>query len=181
MTQSAVNLDELVDPETGEILDVPFADPADKITVEDLPRVARSLRTLAQRMGEILEFRRAETERIAAHCDRKVERAQQSHDYLLGIARTLMASTEERRLEYPGLGVLKFGTTRESVNTEGYDALTPEEKEELHAEFPGLFRIKTTVSPDKKEIMATSKAGVLPTPGFTTNPKQETFTFKAEL
>ena len=175
MNEPALNLDEFVDPETGEILET-----ENKIVLEDLPKIARSLQTQTMRMAVIKKFRDDEVARITAHCDRKTETLQGSFDYLLGMAKTLMAGADKKRLEYPGLGVLKFGTTRESVDTSGYDDLPDEEQEELQADWPSLFRIKTTVSPDKKAIMATIREGAQFI-GFKVNEKRETFIFKAEL
>lgn len=176
MNELAMNLDEFVDLETGEIL---LTDDSAECITEDLPKITRSLRALERRMGVVDKFRQDELARIATHCNRKIETFQRSHDYLMGLAEWLMRKTGEKRLEYPGLGVLKFGTTRESVNDEDYEAMSPEDQQHMRALIPKLFRTKIIVSPDKKAIMAELKDNV-PVCGFFINPKRETFGFKAE-
>lgn len=175
MNNLAVSFNEFVDPETGEILDL-----KEELVIKDIPLIGRHLAAIESRINTIDSYERDELERIQVICEIKRDKLQEQHSRALSRAEVLMKETGETRLDYPGLGVFRFGQSRESVNDTAYGEMSEEGRTELHMQFPKLFRRKTTVLPNKKEIMATAQAGVLPTPGFLINPKHETFTFKAE-
>lgn len=178
MNQHAQMVDDgLVDLETGEIVDA-FELGATTV-IEDLPRYARSLRAIEARIEMISRYRKEETERIQAICDNKTDTLNETHHFLTSIARGLMKSTDKDKLDYPGLGAFKFGQSRESVNTELYEALSDEGRAAFQSANCGWFRTKTTIDPDKKKIKATLDSGEA-VQGFSLNPKHETFTFKAE-
>ncbi len=180
MNQNAQMVDEsLVDLETGEVLDALSTALADKAVIEDMPRYARALRTIEARMDVIRKYRAEETERIQAICDQKTDKFEDSKRILTNTVEGLMKATGKEQLDYPGIGAFKFGLSRESVNTDKYDALPDDEKDIFQSTNCGWFRKKTYITPDKKKIKATLDTGEA-VPGFSLNRRHETFTFKVE-
>ena len=171
---SEVALNEFVDIETGELLD-----PSLSVVVEDLPRLARQLRAIEKRAEIIVEYRDQEVARIRAICNRKLGVLGDSQSRLMAFAEGLMRGTGKERLEYPGLGVLRFGATRESVSDIEFLAFDEGARDAMPKQYPSLFVTKTITRPDKKAIMAELKNG-RDIPGFKINQKRETFLFKAE-
>ena len=169
--------DELIDPETGEIMERNLTD----ITVEELPKILRSLRSIKRQQTMIETYFRDEVVRLDALCCRKIDTLTSRESYLNHLAQGLLVKSGQKRLEYPGLGVVRFGTTRESVNTEKWDALTPDEKRARKDTMFTCLTIKETIAPNKPEIMKQIKNGVSDVCDlFHINEKQETFIFKAE-
>lgn len=169
-----LSLNEFVDIDTGEV-----CDPNLTVVVEDLPRLARQLRAILKRMDMIEDYRDQETERIRAICNAKMVTLEASYSQLMAMSEGLMKEAGKERLEYPGLGVLRFGQTRESVNDDEFLILDDGTKDAMPKQYPSLFVIKTTSRPDKKAIMVELKSG-RDIPGFRINKKRETFVFKAE-
>jgi hypothetical protein len=173
--------DEYVDTLTGEIFEV--ADNA-KIVVEDLPKVCRALRAIQRKQQVIADYLSYETERLTAFCSAKSTPLVQQEERLMQIAEGLLVTSGERRLAYPGLGVVRFVAGRESVKTEGWDALDERGKIEMSKVNQGAFRVKTVIEPDKKEIAKRLKDGSTSTvplaAAFGIDVAPDHFDFKAE-
>lgn len=164
-----------VDLETGEILD-----PNIKTRAEDLPRVARWIRRTDKEESRLRAYAKAEIARISECTDMAIEQLEKQKSFFLLRAEDLMRSTDDKKLSYPGLGTFKFGSTRESVNTELYDNSDDDAKAMLQEHYPTCFKTKTVVTPDKKAIKQAIENEDDVAPGFSINEKRETFGFKAE-
>jgi hypothetical protein len=171
--------DMFVNPLTGELIEK-----ADQAKVADLPQVCRVLRAIRRRQEMISTYLGDEMERLAVACNAKLTGLIRQEESFMALAERLLRDSGERRLAYPGLGVVRFGTTRESVNTEKWEALSEIEQVNLANNNTGAFRIKTVIHPDKKEILSRLKNDAEKTPGlsaaFSINEKRETFEFKPE-
>lgn len=163
-----------VDTNTGEIL----VD-GQQITTSDIPKLAWAIRAYQRRADMIERYKQERIQTIFAKCDQKIEQLNQTADFLINRVKGLMIAIDERRLEYPDLGVFRFGTTRESVNDDEYQAMDDDHRAEIQNSNRECFRIKTTVSPDKKIILDRLKSGIV-IPGFAIREKIETFEFKPE-
>jgi len=180
--------DELIDEQTGEIIEGSFdavnailVGDANAPTVESLPKILRALRAVERQMDMVKAYREAEQERINALCQQKLERLTLQYVTLKGLSFQMLRASGQKRLDYPGLGVVRFGSTRESVNTEKWDALTPDEKKARKDTMWSCLTVKETIAPNKPEIMKQIKNGVSDVCDlFHINEKQETFIFKAE-
>ena len=174
-TTEALKLEEelLIDPETGEIT----GDITPEIVA--LPNLARTLRALMKRAQMIEDFRAAEMNRINECCQHKLNQIYNNADRITEMARVAVRSTGEKKVEYPGIGFFRFGTTRESIDDSEYQDMTDDEKKKLWNNYQGCFRSTTTTKPDKKWIKGSIESGS-DVPGFTIKAKEETFTFHKE-
>ena len=181
MNQNTQMVDDgLVDLETGEVLDALSTALADKAVIEDLPRYARALRTIEARMAMIKKYQDEETERIQAICDAKLDKFADSKRILVSTAERLMKGSGSEKLDYPGLGVFRFGLSRESVNDDTWaENFDDDMKDIIQKQHPSLIDVRRILKPDKKAIKAELKEGK-EIPGFSLNRKHETFTFKVE-
>jgi len=167
----------LIDPETGEIME--DQDDTSKMTVDDLPKTLRILRAIQRRIDIIDQYESDEIERIRLACSKKRTSLHSTKEHFFSKAETLLRMSGKDRLEYPGLGVIRFGSTRESISTIKWDVLTREEQKRIAETEPKLIKTKIIYQPDKKAILETIKGG-RNIEWFTVNPKVETFIFKAE-
>ena len=175
-TNEAARLEEelFIDPDTGEITATDH-----ELSVAVLPKMARSLRAIERQMEMVAEFRKDELSRISESCDHKINKLRERAATLTSLAQTIAKSTGEKKLEYPGIGYFRFGTTREAVDDSDYQAMPDDEKAKLHNNYQGCFRSKTVTTPDKKWIKGSIEQGQ-PVPGFVIKDKEETFTFHKE-
>ena len=168
-----------VDADTGEIIE---PDPEmGTVNTEDLPRMARILRSLHAKKKHYEDYMRSEMERVAALSQQQIDKVDTQIDRIIQISSGMMKSAEMDKVHYPGLGKFRFGTTRVSVNDEAYQAMTEDEQAEIQNSLLDLFTVKTvtTVKPDKKAIKPFLEAGTQ-VPGFKLNDKQEKFEFIPE-
>lgn len=165
-----------VDLETGEILD-----PGAKTRAEDLPRVARWIRRAEKEEARLLEYAKTEVARIAECTQVAIDKIKTQKSYFLLRAEDLMRSTDDKKLQYPGLGTFKFGSTKESVNDDEYEAMDDDAKSQLQFAWSGIIHRKEIMVPDKRAIMAQIKNFQSDVPGFSINEKRPTFGFKAEV
>ena len=168
--------DEMIDELTGEIIEL---DQTDNIVVEDLPKIVRILGALDKKQDHIERYIKGEVARLVDYCNNETRSIQAERTKFEGIGETLLRQTGEKKKSYPGLGSVRIGLTRESVDTTGYDELSIDDQKIIQELRQDFFRTKITVSPDKKSIMAMLKEKGN-TEHFTIRPKQETFIFKAE-
>lgn len=138
-----------VDPETGEIVDAGVT--RDPIT-EDLPRIARALRSIDKKIKENEEFIKIEIERIRAFSEATNESLYNQHRGLAAHAQQLMKAEDKDRLVYPGLGTFKWQKGRSKVMTKGWDEADYESHISIAMANPKLFKTKQVVLPDKREI-----------------------------
>jgi hypothetical protein len=162
--------EEYVDTLTGEIFEA--VDNA-KIVVEDLPKVCRALRTIRYKQQVISDYLESEKERLTAFCSVKSTPLTQQEERLMAIAESLLVASNERRLAYPGLGVVRFVAGRESVDATRWDALDERAQIEMSTVNQGAFRVKTVIEPDKKEIAKRLRDG-----STTTAPLTDAFEIK---
>ena len=90
---------------------------------------------------------------------RRKEHYDKQESFFLAAAKDKLESTGEKKLEYPGLGAIRFRKMPVVVDTAEYDALDDDKKHEVQSKFRDLFRVKQTVSPDKKAIKAVLDGG----------------------
>ncbi|MFH1742522.1 MAG: hypothetical protein ABIH23_26250 [bacterium] len=152
--------EEYIDTLTGEILDK--ADNA-KIVVEDLPNVCHALLGVRYKQQALADYLASKIEHLTAYCSTKSTSLVRQEERLLQIAEGLLVSSGERRLAYPGLGVVRFAKGHESTNTEGWDALDERARIEMSTVNQGAFTIKTTITPKKREIARRLKEGATST------------------
>lgn len=183
---------ELIDEQTGEIFEI------ENPTIDDLARICRALRATEahQRMTE--QYLKDEIDRLSSFCQAKLDSLAAQHTHLSGIAEGLLRSSGKERLEYPGLGVVRFGQTKESVDTTGYDELSLKDQKDIQVSYPELFNTTVKVLPGKKAIATAIKGlngeledgpplsesainALVNTDLFKLRPKRETFVFKAEM
>ncbi len=162
-----------VDPETGEIIS------QDEISVEQLSRIARRLKWDKEKLEHNLTNLSTEIERLKGIKQLYVERFEKSRSYLVSKCEDIVEATGQDKMNYPGIGKFHWKTTRESINTEQYDTLGDDDKADLHSHNGMFFRIKTTISPDKKIKLEALKDGQS-IEGFTINEKYKQFSFKEE-
>lgn len=162
-----------VDLETGEVIH------DEAITIKVLPRVARRIIANRESVSERTDTIDREIERLQAIRDIYTNQQRKVEVYLLDQCERLMKETGQEKLHYPGIGRLRWRKLPVSVNTDGYDAMNDDEKAKARVGYYGAFHIKTTVTPDKKAIMAILKSGDFP--GFKLNEPAPKFEFKAEV
>lgn len=173
--------DEYVDTLTGEIFD---AVDNGKIVTQDLPKICRALRAIRYKQQVIADYLESEKERLTAFCSAESSPLVWQEERLMAIAESLLVASNERRLAYPGLGVVRFVAGRESVKTDGWDSLDERGRIELSTVNQGAFRIKTVIEPDKKAILQRLKEGDTTTAPLSTAFRIETppdkFEFREE-
>lgn len=175
--------EDLIDPETGELIERDQTEGLEPLTPDHLPKLARRIIHDKQRLKMILQFKDAEIARIKECCDHRIAILESHIAYCTeGLAKPLVPSSG---VEFPGLGKFKHRKGREYVEDEAYQEMTPEEQTRVQTQRPGCFKVKTTVTPDKKEIKARledhrdgrSEADV---DGFEIKRHPETFVFEPE-
>jgi len=178
--------DEMIDTLTGEIMQAATTpETALKITVEDLPKICRVLRAMECRQAMVEQYMKDEVQRITETCNHKIQALSAEHSYMMGLAEGLLRQAGKTKLQYPGLGTVRIGHTRESIDTSCYDELSLDDQSEAQRIFPSIFRTTVKVAPDKKEIKRQMDNGDCwytqdNKKYFTIRPKQEQFQFKAE-
>lgn len=138
-----------VDTETGEIVAEAY-----ELESDDLPKIARQMRALAGQAAIIGKYQSAEILRITDFCDHKAMRLTKQYEYYEQVAQRILEQSGQKKIEYPGLGTLRFRKMPEKVDTSAYDAMSDAEKLHVQNERKGYFNTKTTVTPDKKAIKA---------------------------
>jgi hypothetical protein len=136
-----------IDPETGEIIGEDH-----KLVVEDLPKIARQMRALSAQADIIGNYEEAELARIREYCHDKVSRVIKQYEFFEGIAKQMLEQSGQKKIEYPGLGKLRFVKQREKVDDSGYNAMSEEEQKVLRESRKGFFKTKIVMTPDKKAI-----------------------------
>jgi len=139
--------DFLFDPETGEVIEQDRT-----IVIEDLPKMLRSLRAIERRKEMILDYLKTEVERLTHACNRKMEGLNNSREYLASRAEVLLSETGQRKLEYPGLGVVRYRKKPDTVSTEGWDEMDETTRAKYTDSHYSLFKITRIVKPIKAEI-----------------------------
>lgn len=160
-----------IDPETGEVIT------EQPITTELLPRVARRLTANRQELAEKTDVIKREIDRLMSVLDLYTTKYNRIEAYLLAQCEMLMRESGKDKLDYPGIGKFQIGMTRASVDSQQYEGFDDDQKADVHKQVPGCFRVKTTISPDKRAIMALLKDGQ-DIPGFQINEPVEKFEFK---
>ena len=148
--------EEYVDELTGEILDKMVTG---RLVTKDLPEICRILRGIQYKRKYYDNYLRQEIERVSAWVESKTLGLMAQEEQYLRAAEVLLVSSGERRLAYPGLGVVRFVKGRESVNTEKWELLDKTRRVELANVNQGAFRIETIINPDKKAILQRLKEG----------------------
>jgi len=172
--------EELIDEETGEIIEQVEGEDRSNVTTADLPRICRAMAALDRRQGMIELYLKQEVERLKYSCESKLAALSKQRSFLESVAEGLFRATGEKKIDYPGLGTIRMGHTRESVDSSVYDGLSPEDQAVIQKEYAAMFRTKVIVSPDKKAIKKTITDDGDTVPGFTVAPKVEKFEFRAE-
>ena len=167
-----------------EILDIEEIQEPKELT--DLSWIGRAIAANSNQITLIKEFRDREVEKIKACCDQKIEKLTEDSSYKEGMASVVMKThgytyddKKMRKYEMPGIGVFRFSITRESVDTDEYDALSAEDKTALQEDRPPYYKKKITVSPDKAMIATDLREGLI-VHCFKLKPKFEKFEFKGE-
>ena len=185
----------MIDKLTGEILE---SDTAGSILVDDLPKVVRILRALEKKQEHTEQYIKNEVARLTDYCNNQTETILAERAKFEQIAERLLRGSGQKKLSYPGLGTVRIGTTRENVDTSGYDSMDTVGQKDIQEMYPELFRTTIRVAPDKKAIgtaikglneelengpplSESSRTALVNTDLFKLSPKQETFVFKAEV
>lgn len=168
---------QMIDQETGEVIDIAQFN-EEQIKTLDLPRVARALKALEKKMENIGDYLREETDRITELCDAKMQPLNNQYSFLFSRARELYEAQSEKSLDYPGLGKFVTIKGREYVDDEVYQEMTDEQKQDLHTRRSEFFKVKTTVTPDKKAIKEELKERAVG--GFVIGTHEDKFQFKVE-
>jgi len=157
----------VIDTSTGEVIG--FADGGatlrlTELKVEELPRILRAVRSLERRQEMIQKYARQESDRIMVACQSKMNKLGQQVSYLSSTAERMLSQIGERKMEYPGLGVVRWRKVPASVDTSKFDELDLPDKFSLGA--PGnvlsdYLRTKTTITPDKAAIKKALKTDEL--------------------
>lgn len=167
-----------------EILDIEeIQEPKD---LTDLSWIGRAIAANNNQMALIKEYRDKEVEKIKACCDQKIEKLAEDSAYKEGMASVVMKShgytyddKNMRKYQMPGIGSFRFSVTRESVDSNEYEALTTFEQKSIQENHIECFNVKTKVSPDKKKL-AEVIGGGYEIRGFKLKPKFEKFQFVSE-
>ena len=172
---------EIIDELTGEIMEL---DESRHIAVEDLPKIVRVLRALEKKQNHIETYIKAEVQRLVETCNNDISKINEQQIRFEQIAESLLRQSGEKKLSYPGLGSVRFGMTRESVDTTGYDELSVDDQESFQHSHNALFQTTVKVTADKKVIKSKCALGDdfrwNDKTMFAIRPKQETFVFKSE-
>lgn len=136
-----------INPETGEV------EGEERLLItEDLPLIARQMRALYSKIEMIKLFRDKEAERIMSVCTEKMVRLEKQVTYFESLAEQLVREIPDRKVDYPGLGRFRFRKMPDKVDVSDYDAMSDDEKLSVRNRHQGCFRVKTTVTPDKRKI-----------------------------
>lgn len=148
--------EDLIDPETGEFYDPDFeVAGGPPLTSDHLPKLARRIIHDTYRIKMIQQFKDDELARIRECCNARIFALEKQIDYCREqLAKPVVDGISSRTMELPGLGKFKFRKGREYVEDEAYQEMTPEEQTRVQTQRPGCFKVKTTITPDKKEIKA---------------------------
>lgn len=173
--------DDLVDPDTGEIVESVAA-----MTVEEkLPRIAAALRVAEARLDEIDEYEKREVERIRAHCSTQRERQGGQHFYLMSLAHELMDSTGKEKLDYPGRGKFAIRPPRKCYgnyvdDTVWFTAMSREKQRSIRNDVGQVVFPRVVVEKIDKAKLYKCLADGMEIPGFKLKTPDNVFTFKAE-
>lgn len=160
--------DEIIDPQTGEIIS---SDPRE----DDLPRIARALKSINRKIDRAEEMRRQQIEQINADFDNYVQQRETTRDILLQKARLLVEQTEDQKYKVGGVGTFRFRKLPPKVDDTDYrEVLTEIEIQHLHKDMPQYFVTKVAVSPDKKAIKEALANGEQ-IPGFSLPEREPVF------
>lgn len=176
--------EDLIDPETGELIERDQTEGAEPLTPDHLPKLARRIRHDTRRLEMIRKFRKDELARIGECCDHRIAALEAQIAYCTEtLAKPLVAG--RKLTEFPGIGTFKLRDGREYVDDEAYQKMTQEEQTRVQSQHPGCFKHKTTITPIKNEIKVRledfrggqSEADV---EGFEIKRHPETFKFEPE-
>lgn len=170
---------EMIDQETGEVLDVEdFTE--SQIKTLDLPRIARALRSIQGKIENISAYQDEEIDRIQALCIQKIDSLVRQYGTLLSQAEHLYQEIGgDKSISYPGLGKFAIHKGREVVIDKQFIAMTEDERAYIQNENADLFVIRTVVRPDKKAIKEALKSD-RQVPGFEIHRSGNMFKFKVE-
>lgn len=175
--------DVLIDPETGEILDL--LERAPRYDAGMLSEIASAIVRTQERINQ-QEKERAETirplseriERINGEYDKVVGRLQQYITFMTEKAKLLVAELPERKAKFRGVGTFCFKQSSFAVISDEYRGMADHEQADVRSLYPDCFRVK--YEPELKVIGERLKSGQN-VPGFAEREKAESFQFKADV
>lgn len=186
----------VVDEVTGELVETPIGN-VDPRTV--LYGIARDIRRRMILVESVRQQQRQEIEHVKAQAGARLAHHAKTIETLEGHAQGLVAMLAQAsdapvdKREFPyyevaGVGKFYYKKQSVAVNTDGYDGLTDDGKLSIQEDCASLFRINTTVSPNKTAIKAALKEDQKAAPegqrtvpvGFTLTGGDLAFTFKGE-
>ena len=157
-------------------------------TMESLPIMARNLRKINFEIERIKIFEKQELSRIKESCEHRINGLLTQTNYWKSIAKQVLDSNgyvygsdkAMCKYEMPSVGIFRYSTTRQKVDTEMFDAMSEEDRLIHQDGYPDCFTTKITVAPNKKRIAELlQEDGNVPR-GFSLTDKQETFDFKEQ-
>lgn len=164
-----------IDTETGEIVGEDH-----ELVIDDLPKIARQMRALNAGVAIARQYQSDEVRRITDYCNDKARRLQKQYEFFERIAQQMLEQSGQKKIEYPGLGTLRFAKQREKVDDTGYYAMSEQEQLHVQTQNPGCFTTKKTVTPNKKEIKARLQEDSTSPDGFEVVRPDDKFEFVPE-
>lgn len=159
----------LIDELTGEVIEQDY-------TLEYLPAIGRTIRAIQRKADSIEEYRKAELNRINEICNSRVERLEAQVKHFMDIAERLVG--DNKRLEYPGIGVFRFRKLPPKSDRSEWDSFTLDQQKAVAASMPDLFEVIEEVKPKTVEIKKVLKDSEVP--GWSLGYQAEKFEFKGE-
>lgn len=165
-----------IDPETGEILEGQTFD------VDKLPRIGQRINFLR---GTVDHLKRRDhpinkfISKLTERRDRQISRLENEVTFFLSISREHIDQSGDRKLILLGVGRFRYRKMADGVDVEQYDGMDQDMQREIQHQYPELFRVTTTHSPDIKSIKEALAKG-RKTPGFSVKKKPDIFEFKGE-
>jgi len=182
---------EIVDPETGEVLNAPVDVPDDMsdeqfLASQALPQFARILNAIDRRENLLKGYREIEIDRIKISCQAKLDQLEKSRSAMLRQARHIVeralpkkpdGTFRSKSLDYPGLGMFSLRSETPALNETEWNSMDQVKKGLALESHPGLFSMD--IKPDRKAIRKKLDDGDA-VPGFqlSTDPVQNYVNYK---